>query len=240
MVKILLDCREHDLIELLKELEPIVKQLDLGDIIITDDEDKELIIIERKSVQDLEASIKDGRYEEQSYRLSGYDKVHNHNIIYLIEGNLNEKKILYSSIFSIIYYKGFSVIQTKSKQDTAFTIINLFDKMKREIIKGEKKPYYDDDNNNSSNKEYTSLIKKEKSANITKENIGILMLSQIPGVSPTFATAIILKYGNLENMVKNMDEINMEDITYINKKGKEQKISKTCCKNIKQYLLNNG
>ena len=42
----------------------------LGDVIICDDDGSERMIIERKTLNDLAASIKDGRYEEQGYRLS--------------------------------------------------------------------------------------------------------------------------------------------------------------------------
>ena len=62
-----------------------IQQLHLGDIIICDEEDNELLMIERKTPADLAASIKDGRYNEQSFRLSNY-KLHNHHIIYLMEG----------------------------------------------------------------------------------------------------------------------------------------------------------
>ena len=85
-----------------------VKRLDVGDYILFDEEkNKNLIIIERKSLQDLESSIKDGRYNEQSFRLN-QSITHNHNIIYLIEGNIinhrnqNFKSTLYSSLFSNI------------------------------------------------------------------------------------------------------------------------------------------
>ena len=71
-----------------KQLKVEVASLPLGDIIISDDnEDK--IIIERKCLNDLLASIKDGRYEEQSYRLNGLEH-HNHNIYYMIEGDVNK------------------------------------------------------------------------------------------------------------------------------------------------------
>jgi ERCC4-type nuclease len=87
-----IDIRETDLLQQINQhiinipvfKSIIVKSetLPIGDIIISDgNEDK--IIIERKSVSDLLASIKDGRYEEQSYRLNGLTQ-HNHNIIYLI------------------------------------------------------------------------------------------------------------------------------------------------------------
>ena len=51
--------------------ELVSSKLDLGDIIISTNEDEELMIIERKSLNDLASSIKDGRYAEQSYRLNG-------------------------------------------------------------------------------------------------------------------------------------------------------------------------
>ena len=88
-----IDSREQDLLGQINQLVltiPIFKQLvikqeslPIGDIIIADDKEEKLII-ERKSVSDLLASIKDGRYEEQSYRLNGLSH-HNHNIIYLVE-----------------------------------------------------------------------------------------------------------------------------------------------------------
>ena len=46
----------------------IYKNLDLGDIII-EYNDIPLIIIERKTIPDLLASIKDGRYKEQKKRI---------------------------------------------------------------------------------------------------------------------------------------------------------------------------
>ena len=53
---------------------------------------KLIILIERKSLNDLESSIKDGRYSEQSIRLNS-SEIHNHNIYYLIEGNIQQEKI---------------------------------------------------------------------------------------------------------------------------------------------------
>ena len=134
-MKLKVDYRERKLIKLLEayksqlQFENIdieVEKLDLGDIIIYDDEGNEKLIVERKSLNDLASSIKDGRYNEQSYRLTNYP-IHNHNVIYLIEGNLsvwyNNYKVqantLYTAIFSLNYYKGFSVIKTHDITETA-------------------------------------------------------------------------------------------------------------------------
>ena len=78
-MKIKIDNREHELIRMCKyylsispiykDIELVVEVLPLGDIIICDDKEEKLII-ERKSLSDLSSIIKDGRYEEQSYRLN--------------------------------------------------------------------------------------------------------------------------------------------------------------------------
>jgi ERCC4-type nuclease len=135
-----IDNREQDLIKLVnqsiltipsfKELKVNVENLPLGDIILSQNEDDK-VIIERKSINDLLSSIKDGRYEEQSYRLNGLEGFPNHNIIYLIEGDVNkinnmknERMTAYSAMFSLNYYKGFSVFRTFTIEETALFICN--------------------------------------------------------------------------------------------------------------------
>jgi ERCC4-type nuclease len=127
-----------------------VENLKLGDIVISDDDNtKEMLLFERKSLNDLASSIKDGRYVEQSYRLDGYESVPNHNIVYIIEGDLSKwkenssrvnKKTLLSSMCSILYYKGFSVVRTMSMRETCELILNWTDKLHREKLT--KTPYY--------------------------------------------------------------------------------------------------
>ena len=120
-MNIKLDNREKGLIKELTNYNNsniIVEQLPLGDIII-EKNNEEIIIIERKTLNDLVASIKDGRYKEQALRLSNMN-ISNHNIIYLIEGNLNyftppknmNKETLYSSFVSLMYFQGFSVFES--------------------------------------------------------------------------------------------------------------------------------
>ena len=99
-IQLKLDTREQDLILKIKMLiknvskynhiNVSVEPLTLGDIVFFDLEtSSEKIIIERKSTRDLMSSIRDGRYEEQSYRLSGSSHP-NHDIMYLIEGNISK------------------------------------------------------------------------------------------------------------------------------------------------------
>jgi len=269
-----IDTREHDLLQQVTQLVaniPIFKNiviksetLPIGDIIISDDKEDKLII-ERKTVSDLLSSIKDGRYEEQSYRLNGLNH-HNHNIVYLIEGDVNrvnrfktdnkvEKLTLYSAMFSLNYYKGFSVFRSFSLEETATIICNMSYKLNKDLS---KKPYYQNIedvqlitdkkeeneeeqnvNNNVVEKDYVSVIKKVKKENITPDNIGEIMLCQIPGISSVTALAIMEKYNNLPNLIKELELNNdcLKDISSTNAKGQTRKINKTSIANIVKFLL---
>jgi ERCC4-type nuclease len=273
------DTREQDLLFKINNLVttiPIFKQLiiksetlPIGDIIILDDKEAnqgeavEKLIIERKSVTDLFSSIKDGRYEEQSYRLNGLNH-HNHNIVYLIEGDVNrvnrfksdnqvEKLTLYSAMFSLNYYKGFSVQRSFSLDETATMICNMAYKLEKES--SNKKAFYQNtisvqieeqtggeekqDNLEDSEKGYVNVIKKVKKENITPDNIGEIMLCQIPGISSVTALAIMEKYNNLPNLIKEIEINNdcLKDITSTNTKGQVRKINKTSIANIVKFLL---
>jgi ERCC4-type nuclease len=274
-----IDIREQELLSNIKNLilfNPLFKQLKfesenlpIGDIIISDEKEDKLII-ERKTINDLLSSIKDGRYEEQSYRLNGLPH-HNHNIIYLIEGDVNrvnrfkdnsaEKMTSYSAMFSLNYYKGFSVFRSFSLDETALIICNMAYKLNKEII-SIKKPYYNNYineknilsneentettnnielavNNEQTDKDYINVVKKVKKENITPDNIGEIMLCQIPGISSVTAIAIMNKFQNIYNMIKEI-ELNpdaLKDITYTNSKGQIRKINKTSTENIVKFLL---
>ena len=279
-----IDTRETALLQMLltqistipvfKNIKIKSETLPIGDIIINDDaEDK--LIIERKSIADLLSSIKDGRYEEQSYLLNGLNH-HNHNIVYLIEGDVNktnrfksdnqiEKLTAYSAMFSLNYYKGFSVFRSFSMEETANIVCNMAYKIGKDLT---KKPYYQnyvpnlcqnfkpedaksEENENAANieenneeiistdKDYVGVVKKVKKDNITPDNIGEIMLCQIPGISSVTALDIMEKYQTIPNLIKELELNNdcMKDLSYINSKGQTRKINKTCIANIVKFLL---
>jgi ERCC4-type nuclease len=280
-MKITVDNREQELLKHISQLVlfiPAFKQLKvecvnlpLGDIIISD-ETEEKIIIERKSMSDLLSSIKDGRYEEQSYRLNGM-KTHNHNIYYLIEGDVNktnrfkdtsmEKLTLYSAMFSLNYYKGFSVMRTFNMEESALFICNIANKLEKSVVSA-KTPFYQNrlsltmdaqlgdkessvteenvqtEQSEQSDKDYVAVIKKIKKENITTSNIGEIMLCQIPGVSAVTSLAIMEKYKNLPNLIKEIEanKTCLDNISYINSKGQSRKITKTSIANVVKFLQN--
>lgn len=249
------DIREHQLIQLLRQhdtTEPrhvSTTTLELGDIIICNK-----IIIERKSVSDLYSSIIDGRYEEQGYRLSNLSTFHKHNIVYLIEGDITrhkQKNMLMSAMFSISYYKGFSVMRTYNIQETADYIWNTFKK----ITKENKPGFYDLSTNaeqvnenceeatttpSATEKDYVSVVKKCKKENITENNIDEIMLCQIPGISTQSAIAIVKSLGSIREILQKHSEQGddiFSEIRMTQSSGKETKLNKTIVKNIKRFLL---
>jgi ERCC4-type nuclease len=130
------------------------ERMAIGDIILrTADPGADIMLIERKTLADFAASIRDGRYKEQSFRLDRHCELANHNIIYVIEGDISKyvdrtkggniisRKALYSAMFSMLYCKGFSVIRTQSIRETADLILNFADKYD---LLGEtaRAPYY--------------------------------------------------------------------------------------------------
>jgi ERCC4-type nuclease len=341
MLLIKVDFREKDLIALLQlkmmndsndnndknknnnNVKLKVDNLKIGDVafIETDKNENEigdeLLIFERKSLNDLASSIKDGRYAEQSFRLDGYQAVPNHNIVYLIEGDLSKyrenqfsrinKKTLLSSMFSILYYKGFSVVRTMNVVETCDLVWSWADKLEREMVSGKKSesgskkmPYYKNDITSSSTSststsstftfnsnfnsdttvaennenmqfhieleldthqvnneggidkvvaveaqpypyDYCSVlkVKKEKNANVTPENIGVIMLSTIPGISSKTAIAIMNEFKTIGQLIKSF-ELNAHCLNHvcIETNGKSRKITSTCIENIRKYLLN--
>lgn len=262
-----IDNREQDLIQLvnqliltipaLKDLQVAVEVLPLADIILTEN-GSDKVVIERKSVADLLASIKDGRYEEQSYRLNGIQGHANHNTIYLIEGDVNkinnlknERMTAYSAMFSLNYYKGFSVFRTFTIDETALFICNTAAKM---IRTPDKMPYYQikfsgfnpaiDDGDATADKpqdtkDYVGLVKTVKKDNITPDNIAEIMLCQIPGISATTAISIMEKFKTLSNLIASVeaDPTCLNNIYNTTAKGQQRKINKNCIDNIAKFLI---
>jgi len=320
MLLIKVDFREKDLIALLQlmndsndnndttnnnSIKIKVDNLKIGDVAFVEIDKNEneigdeLLLFERKSLNDLASSIKDGRYSEQSFRLDGYEPVPNHNIVYLIEGDISRyrenkfsrinKKTLLSSMFSILYYKGFSVIRTMNVVETSELIWSWADKLQREMASGkksksgsgfEKTAYYKRDvtlvapsaaSTVAENKENSQFrieleletpevnetksidknvvqtydycgvlkVKKEKNANVTPENIGVIMLSTIPGISSKTAIVIMNEFKTIGALIKSFEQNpHCLNKICIETNGKSRKITSTCIENIRKYLLN--
>jgi ERCC4-type nuclease len=217
-----IDCREIKLISLITELlkteekiKMVSENLPLGDIILCDDEGQEKAL-------------------------------HNHQIYYLIEGDLRyyrpfkglpDKKALLSAMTSISYFKGFSLNRTLNLEETAEWLVHFAHKLEKEG--SQALPFYASDKT-TTNTSYAEVINKRvKKDNITPENIGEIMLAQIPHVSSASAAAIMKKFGTFSALIAALqtDPNSLIDITSANKNGQLKKLTKPCTNAIYDFLV---
>ena len=173
----IVDDREHDLIERLKVegVPHVVKRLPLGDIQI--EHNGSMALIERKRTDDFAASISDGRWREQKSRLSRSGAI----VIYIIEGSLYAQSkpvnTLISAMLNTMLRDKMWVIQTRGLEDTSLYLQQLSAKIGR-VICG------------------STGLKSLKSKRKRKEdNVFQLMLMQV--TSESVASAIISRWPTL-------------------------------------------
>ena len=193
------DTREGGLIPLLQGA--LVKALPVGDIWIgTTDLSGEVVpavggvLAERKTAADLEASILDGRYQEQRLRLLTYAQQTGARPLYIIEGSLDRlqgkftEETLRKFLNRLQLRYGVAVIQTECLQGTARLCGILRDQIAKEadgfvLADGTQKSY-------------NSTISVQKRAN--KEDpaaFASAVLQSCPGVSAAVAEAILKECG---------------------------------------------
>ena len=219
----------------------IQKNLDIGDYVFYDEVNEQpLLIIERKSLADLESSIKDGRYKEQSFRLNEAS-THNHNIIYLLEGaiinykDVSFRSTLYSTLLSLNYYKGFSVINTLNQSETATMLIAFASKISREKKPGFYSIKTTATATEASEESYISTLKTSKKSHINRENIFQLMLMQIPGISSVSALALANEFKNMETLLQSLKDENKKFETI--KLASGRKLNKNILESLKSFLI---
>jgi len=235
----IVDTRETELYTELIKLVPETesKTLELGDISM----DEYGLVFERKTLADLQASIKDGRYREQGYRLlnSSYKP---HNIVYIVEGNFSDykykfcdKTMLFSAMASI-HAKGFSIMRTANVVETAFYLANLLAKRKKLPLLEEKEQTQE-----ITEKNYTKYVNKTKNKNITENNIHEIMLMQIPSISDVTAKHLIQEFKTIGGIIEciRTNPSLLTDFKYPDKNGKMKKMSKAISENLIRFLGNN-
>lgn len=202
-----LDTRESELIKLFASQEGvIVKSLDIGDIWIGVNADNKMqedgLIIERKSIADLEASILDGRYREQRGRILSYCQENKTRPIYILEGSLSsatgrlEKSAIIKFINRLVLHYQIAVIRTSNVQETS------------EIIHALHQQWNEPDQQKSIKKK-TDLVKVTDGIHIQKKanasdhrQFAISCLAQCPGVSVKMAEALVDTFKTLKGVIE--------------------------------------
>ena len=116
--------------------------------------------------------------------------------------------------------KGFFVLQTKDCKDTARYLMEFMEKKPCEVLTYEE-----------------SCITKQKQKNITRDNISLFMLCQIPSISMKTAQILMDHYGHLSVLMCKFQENpnEFQDFSY-EKDGKAKKLNKNVIQNLKEYL----
>jgi ERCC4-type nuclease len=199
---------------------------------------------ERKSIADLLASILDGRYKEQCFRMLSSVELPPHNMVYLIEGHLpkqaEQKRRVLSAMTSIQYFKNMSLLRSWNIDETAEILISTAEKIEREMNESVSKTAAaaQAEESYAGGALSTNAIKNR---NITPENIGEIILTTIPGISNITAHAIMQKFKTFPQMMQellqeNVGENLLNDIR-IGTGVKSRKIGKNCVNNIRRFLL---
>ena len=239
-MKIYIDSREQQLISLFFETDIKVeqKQLDIGDILITDDNEQVYCIIERKTIKDMLASVKDGRYKEQKLRLlSNFNRK---NILYLIEDfysfeGLNNKSIE-STIIHSLFRDELKYIFSKSLKDTFYIIQCIIER-----IHTHPEYFMNTESGLDSGGVggYFSLNSIKKSNNDCPESINKALYCQIPGVSSQSAGALFNHYGLFAEMIAMLKDLSHEDKmkNLQSIKVNNRKMNKNIISNIMKYVF---
>ena len=177
---------------------------------------------------------------------------------------LKEQRIVYSAIASLQMFKGFSVFRTISLRESVEWILSLANKMHTNIDKKivhyfMTSSYLDRQQttqnipscnhaeeeshnnaviiNNLEAKNYVHMVKKVKKDNICRENIGEIMLSQIPGISSNTAICVLKHFESFTDMVYkiNADPTILHGIM-IETKGNKRRLGKNCIEIINRFL----
>ena len=180
----ILDIRERHLIPFLPSFE--VQTMAIGDIQVG------TLLIERKTIKDLEASVLDGRYREQKTRLLAICQEKGLSPLYILEGPFSSTtgRIQVPALMKLVarlqYKHGIPVIHTASLEETATLVKALAE-------------YYTEDPTNFVRS--TEPLRAVDSVHITKKvnandpkQFMMASLAQCPGISVKMAEAIQMAF----------------------------------------------
>jgi len=211
-----IDIREHSLQDSLKLLDVnfIPTTLDVGDIDIQGVKGQRFLF-ERKTIEDLASSLRDGRFKDQKDRLLGVlQREPMTAIAYIIEGKLgfNLKKIIHGHVTVGSLISLLNTLQLKYRIPVVFTggvsetSVYIQCILNRLTTEPDFSPV--SEGSNAGCFEHTSLLPKIAS-NRKKDRDSILnsMLTAIPGVSHRISSTIIdyfhITHGGIMKFIRN-------------------------------------
>ena len=194
-----------------------------------------MFIFERKSISDLIASIKDGRYKNQKAKLLTLFQPS--QICYIIEGavkwgsSTQNDKMVQGAIIGMLMRDNFGIVQTKNPEETAQFLLGVQQRVQKEpdnyLVKQGVK---------------SVVVSDLKVAEATPKDCYLHMLCQIPDVSEKTAHGIIEKFPTFSVLFRELfgktqqEQIQMFETVKIG--TPPRKISQKAVLNIIEFLLN--
>lgn len=175
-----------------------VKPLDIGDFVFSDEDGVIRFLFERKTLGDMVASVKDGRYSEQKSRLLGYRAEHpSVYLAYILEsseysflpdftyrnGSVTNKTMT-GMLINTSLRDGIFIWFTRNVQETCELLLNIH----RRLVESPEKYLKIDSKNYESN---AGKINVKKKINNDTRFCFISQLACIPGISNKKAIMII-------------------------------------------------
>lgn len=249
--RLVVDCREHAVIQALGELvdegagEWSARGLDVGDALVETTEGRPpqteggppgaptpLMVVERKTLADLCASVKDGRYREQKARLLEYARVTGAAAVYVLEGyggfglgggglrsaatrgGLHEAA-LQTCVWRMLFADGIRVLCTRDARDSAECLRAL-------RARAHKLPAQSAGDGPSEAQSAAAaacvreqgsamLIHAKRGRNITPPLCFRMQLCQIPGVSEKIAGGVAERWGTMASFYEHMGPLPRAD-----------------------------
>jgi ERCC4-type nuclease len=202
-------------------------------------------LFERKTLDDLLASIKDGRYKNQKASiLSNFDCK---QYYYIIEGNVIfnmnptkvQDKIIHSAIINTQLRDKIGIFFTRNVNETCQLIQSIYNRIKDNPTDYICKKDINNGNTNVMIEKQICSKKIKTASECWKEQ-----LCQIPDISGKTADAILKEYSSMKEFYKTFMECSkeeaikkLESIKTVDANGKQRKISSKCVQNIIQYVL---
>lgn len=195
LMKLTIDNRERDLLNIITDCEKVT--LDLGDIIVYNDDNTELIVFERKTIKDLANSIKDGRHKEQKARLIDCYLKKGIIVMYIIEDfKWSHTKVsgipystLLSSICNTMLRDNIYVYKSSNINETKDFINIIFNKACKGDFKSQKIDYIGES------------LKLKKKENKNENDSMLFILCQVPRISIPIAKAIRNHYRSIKDLI---------------------------------------
>lgn len=190
-------------------------------------------IFERKTIEDLLASIKDGRYNNQKARL--LELYQPSQLFYIIEGDVKwlessstTEKIVQSAIINTTIRDKIATFHTKSLSETFDLLRGIYSRIAEDPNK------YLNGNDNLS-VQTTVITNKEA----TSQQVFKAILCQVPGVSNKTATGLQERWQTLHHFYQELHGLPSDErLQHLNAiKIKNRKLSKKVVDGLLQHLL---